>query len=173
MNKKEINTYLYLTVAAIAIYLGYDVIMKFLQSSGLITTKAQTETTAKVTKAVDAIAAEIKIIAKTATSKTATAAQKLTSTATYSNAYYLQLADKLYEAFNHAGTNNDIVKSTMALMKKRLDVLKLIAAYGVRQTYVFGLKDGEPSNLIGHLVSEDAINAANDGLKVNRVYYTF
>jgi hypothetical protein len=85
----------------------------------------------------------------------------------------LQLADALYEAFNHVGTNNDIVKSTMSLMKKRLDVLKLIAAYGVRQTYVFGLKDGSASNLIGHLVSEDAIESANDGLKVNRVYYTF
>jgi len=173
MKKQEINTYIYLAVAAIAIYLGYDVIMRFLQSSGLIGTKAQAETSAKVTKSVDAISKEIKKIEKTHNDPKATAAQKLISTPTYSDAYYLQLADKLYEAFNHVGTNTTEVKNTMALMKKRLDVLKLISAYGVRQTYVFGLKDGEPSNLIGHLVSEDAVDAANEGLKINQVYYTF
>jgi hypothetical protein len=173
MKKQEINTYIYLTVAAIAIYLSYDVIMKFLKSANLISTKEEIETIAKTKKSVDAISKEIQNISKTAKTKTATAAQKLTGTSTYSDAYYLQLADKLYEAFNHVGTNNNIVKSTMSLMKKRLDVLKLISAYGVRQTYVFGLKDGEASNLIGHLVSEDAIDAANEGLAVNKVYYTF
>lgn len=173
MKKEQINTYIYLTVAALAIYLGYDIIMKFLQSTNLISTKAEIETGKKVGQSVSAITTEIKQIEKNKTSKTATAAQKLVSTPTYSNAYYLQLADKLYEAFNHVGTNNNIVKDTMALMKKRLDVLKLISAYGVRQTYVFGLKDGDASNLIGHLVSEKAVDAANEGLKVNKVYYTF
>jgi len=173
MKKEEINTYIYLTVAALAIYLGYDVIMKFLQNTNLISSKAQVETTKKVGQSVTAITKEIKDIEKVKNSKSATANQKLVATPTYSNAYYLQLADKLYEAFNHVGTNKNEIKNTMALMKKRLDVLKLIAAYGVRQTYIFGLKDGEPSNLIGHLVSEHAVDAANEGLKVNKVYYTF
>ena len=176
MSKKEINTYLYLTIAAIAIYLSYDIIIKILESIGLKTTKAEVITDKKVTETVKATNDEIKQAAAKLKkpSSTMTAAQvKLAYTPTYSNSYYLQLADALYEAFNHVGTNDNIVKSTMSLMKKRLDVLKLIAAYGVRQTYVFGLKDGAASNLIGHLVSENAVDAANEGLKVNKVYYTF
>jgi hypothetical protein len=176
MKKQDINTYIYLTVAAIGIYLAYDVILKFLEGVGLKTTKAEIITDKKVTETVSEVAKEIKQAAAKLKkpSSTMTAAQrKLAYTPTYSNSYYLQLADALYEAFNHVGTNGTIVKNTMELMKKRLDVLKLIAAYGVRQTYVFGLKDGAASNLIGHLVSEDAVDDANEGLKKFKVYYTF
>ena len=176
MKKQDINTYIYLTVAAIGIYLAYDIIIRFLEGVGFKSTKAEIITDKKVTETVKATNDEIKQAAAKLKkpSSTMTAAQiKLAYTPTYSPSYYLQLADALYEAFNHVGTNDSIVKSTMALMKKRLDVLKLIAAYGVRQTYVFGLKDGAASNLIGHLVSEDAVDAANEGLKVNKVYYTF
>lgn len=176
MKKQQINTYIYLAVVAIGIYLAYDVIIKILESIGLKTTKAEVITDKKVTETVKATTDEIKIAAQKLKkpSKTMTAAQvKLAYTPTYSDSYYLQLADALYEAFNHVGTNNTIVKNTMQLMKKRLDVLKLIAAYGVRQTYVFGLKDGAASNLIGHLVSEDAVEDANEGLKKFKVYYTF
>lgn len=176
MKKEQINTYIYLTVAALAIYLSYGVILKFLESVGLKSTKAEVITDKKVTETVSAVSKEIKQAAANLKKKSTTmtpAQVKLAYTPTYSPSYYLQLADALYEAFNHTGTNDSIVKSTMSLMKKRLDVLKLIEAYGVRQTYVFGLKDGSPSNLIGHLVSESATDAANDGLKVNRVFYTF
>jgi len=176
MKKQEINTYIYLAVVAIGIYLTYDVIIKFLEGIGLKTTKAEVITDKKVTETVSEVSKEIKQAAAKLKkpSSTMTAAQiKLAYTPTYSNSYYLQLADALYEAFNHVGTNNTIVKNTMQLMKKRLDVLKLIAAYGVRQTYVFGLKDGAASNLIGHLVSEDAVNDANEGLQKYKVYYTF
>ena len=176
MKKQEINTYIYLAVVAIGIYLAYDIIIKFLEGIGLKSTKAEIITDKKVTETVKATNDEIKQAAAKLKkpSSTMTAAQvKLAYTPTYSDSYYLQLADALYEAFNHVGTNNTIVKNTMQLMKKRLDVLKLIAAYGVRQTYVFGLKDGAASNLIGHLVSENAVDAANEGLKVNKVYYTF
>jgi hypothetical protein len=38
---------------------------------------------------------------------------------------------------------------------------------------VFGLADGKPSNLLGHLVSEGAVEAANEGLSKNKVYYKF
>jgi hypothetical protein len=176
MKKKEINTYIYLTVAAIAIYLSYDIIIKFLESINLKTSKAEVITDKKVTETIKATSDEIKQAAQKLKKKPAnmTAAQvKLAYTPTYSDAYYLQLADALYEAFNHVGTNNTIVKNTFEKMKKRLDVLKLIAAYGVRQTYVFGLKDGAASNLIGHLVSEDAVKDANEGLQKYKVYYQF
>lgn len=176
MKKQDINNYIYLTVVGIAIYLGYDIIIKFLETTGLKTSKAEIATDKKVTETVKATTNEIKQAKANLkkTSKTMTEAQiKLAYTPTYSDAYYLQLADALYEAFNHVGTNNTVVKNTMQLMKKRLDVLKLIAAYGVRQTYVFGLKDGAASNLIGHLVSEDAVEDANEGLQKYKVYYTF
>jgi hypothetical protein len=176
MKKEEIQNYIYIVVAALAIYLIYGVVLKFLESSGLKKTSDEIKTDKKVTESVSEVTKEIKQAADKLKkgSTTMTPAQvKIVYTPTYSNSYYLQLADKLYEAFNHTGTNTSIVKNTMALMKKRLDVLKLIEAYGVRQTYVFGLKDGAASNLIGHLVSEGAVDAANDGLKVNKVFYTF
>lgn len=176
MKKEQINSYIYLTIVAIVIYLSYGIILKFLESVGLKTTKAEVITDKKVTETVSAVSKEIKEAAKKLKkpSTTMTPAQiKLAYTPTYSNSYYLQLADALYEAFNHVGTNDTVVKNTMQLMKKRLDVLKLIEAYGVRQTYVFGLKDGAASNLIGHLVSEDSVDAANEGLQKFKVYYTF
>lgn len=173
MKKEQINTYIYYAVVAIAIYLAYGVIKKLLETTGLKSTEAEIKTDKKVTETVSETDKEIKAAEKKAKSKTLTAAGKLSLTPTYSNSYYLQLADKLYESFNHVGTNVNIVKETFAAMKKRLDVLKLISAYAVRQTYVFGLKDGAPSNLIGHLVSENVVSAANDGLKVNKVYYEF
>lgn len=173
MKKTQINTYIYYGVVAVAIYLAYGVVKKLLETTGLKSTEAEIETDKKVEKTVSETDKEIKAAETKAKAKTLTAAQKLALVPTYSNSYYLQLADKLYESFNHVGTNANIVKETFAAMKKRLDVLKLISAYGVRQTYVFGLKDGAASNLIGHLVSENAVQSANDGLKVNKVYYEF
>lgn len=176
MKKQEINTYIYYGVVAVAIYLAYGVVKKLLETTGLKTTEAEKVTDKKVTETISAIDKEIKASEKSLKKPhpTMTAAQiKLAYNPTYSPSYYLQLADALYESFNHVGTNTTIVKNTMELMKKRLDVLKLISAYGVRQTYVFGLKDGSPSNLIGHLVSEDAVKDANDGLKKFNVFYTF
>jgi len=176
MKKEEIQNYIYIVVAALAIYLIYGVVLKFLESSGLKKTSDEIKTDKKVAESVSEVAREIKQAEeklKKGSGGLSPAQNKIVNTPTYSNSYYLQLADKLYEAFNHVGTNDTIVKNTMALMKKRLDVLKLIQAYGVRQTYVFGLKDGAASNLIGHLVSEDAVDAANEGLQVNKVYYTF
>lgn len=176
MKKEEINNYIYIVVVALAIYLSYGVILKFLESTGLKKTTDEIKTDKKVSDTVKATTDEIKQAAEKLKkpSTTMTSAQvKIAYTPTYSNSYYLQLADALYEAFNHVGTNTNIVKNTMKLMKKRLDVLKLIQAYGVRQTYVFGLKDGAASNLIGHLVSEGTVDAANEGLQVNKVFYTF
>jgi hypothetical protein len=176
MKKEEINSYIYLTVVAIVIYLSYGIIIKFLENLGLKQTKAEVKTDKKVLETVSEVSKEIKESERRLKKPPATmnpAQVKLAYTPTYSNSYYLQLADKLYEAFNHIGTNDTVVKNTMELMKKRLDVLKLIEAYGVRQIYVFGLPDGKPSNLIGHLVSENAVDSANDGLKKFKVYYTF
>jgi hypothetical protein len=175
MNEKT-KQGLILLASIVGLFIAYKVINNLLQTTGLLKTEAEKTTDKKVGETVSEVSKEIKESAKKLTAKggTMTAAQKkLAYTPTYSNSFYLQLADALFESFNHVGTNTSIVKNTMAQMKKRLDVLKLIEAYGVRQTLVFGLKDGAPSNLIGHLVSENAVDAANEGLKVNRVFYTF
>jgi len=178
MKKEEIKTYVYLTVVAIGIYLAYGVITNLLETFGLKSSKADNLTDKKAGETVKKTTDEIKIAAQklknNPPSRTMTLAQvRLAYTPTYSDAYYLQLADKLFESFNGLGTDNTLVKQTMQLMKKRLDVLKLIAAYGVRQTTILGISDGSPSNLIGHLASEDAVSDANEGLKKFKVYYTF
>jgi len=167
---------LILLASIVGLFIAYKVINNILQSTGLLKTEAEKTTDKKVSESVSEVSKEIKEAAKKLTAKSSTmtpAQKKLAYTPTYSNSYYLQLADALFEAFNHVGTNTSVVKQTMSLMKKRLDVLKLIEAYGVRQTLIFGLKDGAPANLIGHLVSEHAVDAANEGLKVNKVFYTF
>lgn len=177
MNEKT-KQGLMLLVSIVGLFIAYKVINNLLQTTGLVKTEAEKITDKKVSESVNEVSKEIKDAAKQLTAKTTTgnltpAQRKIVYTPTYSNSYYLQLADALFESFNHVGTNSGIVKETMAKMKKRLDVLKLIEAYGVRQTLIFGLKDGAPSNLIGHLVSENVVSAANDGLKVNKVFYTF
>jgi len=177
MNEKT-KQGLILLASIVGLFIAYKVINNILQSTGLLKTEAEKTTDKKVSESVNEVSKEIKDAAKKLKEKQSVggmtpAQKKLAYTPTYSNSYYLQLADALFEAFNHVGTNTGIVRDTMAKMKKRLDVLKLIEAYGVRQTLIFGLKDGAPANLIGHLVSEGAVDAANEGLKVNKVFYTF
>ena len=174
MNENNINIGIKVVIIAIVVYLLYKVANKFLQGFGLIDTKAEIATDKKVTENVQTVKEDLKKIANDIkNSKVLTTQQKALLRPTYSASKYKELAQKLYEAFNHLGTSYGVVKDTFAQLKNRTDVLNLIDAYGVRQIYLFGLPDGKPADLVSHLVSENQIENANAGLKVNNVYYKF
>jgi hypothetical protein len=72
----------------------------------------------------------------------------------YSDSNYKTLADKLYSAMNTSGTNLSQIYSVFEQMKNKIDVLKLIEAYGVRQLYTFGVPTGGQQNLAQALSDE-------------------
>jgi hypothetical protein len=174
MNKEQINNILFVIVAALIIATLYKVFNRLLASFGLVETKAEKVTDKAPSETVKEVKSEIKTdIEKIKKSKVLTAAQKKLLQANFSQSQYKQFADKLYEAFNHIGTTPYVVEDTFAQLKNVADVKNLIAAYGVKQLYIFGLPDGKPSNLIGHLISENEVRNANKGLEKNKVFYKF
>jgi len=174
MNKEQINNILFVIVAALIIATLYKVFNRLLASFGLVETKAEKLTDKAPSETVKEVKSEIKTdIEKIKKSKVLTSAQKKLLYANFSQSQYKQFADKLYEAFNHVGTTPYVVEDTFSQLKNVQDVKNLIAAYGVKQIYIFGLPDGKPSNLVGHLVSEGEIENANKGLEKNKVFYKF
>jgi hypothetical protein len=174
MNEKNVKLGIIIIVAAIAIYYLKGAFVSLLEGLGLKDTKETKDTEKAPAETVKSTDKELKDeIKKGQNSKTLTKAQKALILPTFNKAKYLALADTLYQAFNHTGTDLAAVENVFSQLKNSADVKSLIVAYGVKQIYVFGLPDGKPSNLLGHLISEGAINAANKGLEKNKVYYKF
>jgi hypothetical protein len=86
----------------------------------------------------------------------------------YSNSNYKTLADKLYSAMNTSGTDESAIYSVFETLKNKIDVLKLIEAYGVRQLYVFGFPVGGKQNLSQALSDE---LSSNEIAKVNQILF--
>jgi hypothetical protein len=174
MNEKNVKLGIYIVIVAIVIYYLKGAFVSILEGLGLKETKEVKETEKAPSETVKSTDKEIKDeIKKNQKSNVLTKAQKALILPTYNDAKYAALADTLYEAFNHTGTNLKDVENVFAQLKNSIDVKKLIVAYGVKQIYVFGLPDGKPSNLLGHLISENAKETANKGLQKNKVYYQF
>lgn len=94
---------------------------------------------------------------------------------TYGNSQYNIFADSLAAAMFDVGTNTDTLYSVIGRMKKNIDVLKLIAAFGIRPYYWFGWKQGD-YNLSQWFAEE--LNAGNYErvnaiLQANNVQYRF
>ena len=88
---------------------------------------------------------------------------------TYSESNYKTLADRLYSAMNTSGTDESAIYSVFQQMKTRIDVLKLIEAYGTRQLYVFGVPVGGKQNLSQALSDE---LSSSEIAKVNQILFT-
>lgn len=86
----------------------------------------------------------------------------------YSNSNYKTLADKLYSAMNTSGTDEAAIYSVFEQMKNKIDVLKLVEAYGVRQLYQFGVPIGGKQNLAQALSDE---LSSNEIAKVNQILF--
>ena len=86
----------------------------------------------------------------------------------FSNSNYKTFADRLYSAMNTSGTDEAAIFSVFQQMKNRIDVLKLIEAYGVRQLYVFGVPVGGKQNLSQALSDE---LSSSDIAKVNQILF--
>ncbi len=71
-------------------------------------------------------------------------------TPSYADVQYRQWADKLYVAMKGAGTDEDAIDNIMAQMRNDADVLKLVSAFGIRDSedlyqWIDGEYWGEPS----------------------------
>lgn len=164
--------FLYAAIAVMIAYFAYEVIFQLLVGAGLVKSKEAEETAKKPQENVELAKKEIEENKKKLSGSTLTTAQKALIRATYSDSEYSNLANKLYEAMNHVGTSSGVILDVFSKMKNRNDVLHLIGSYGVRQLYLFGLKDGLPADLISHLVSEGVQKDAEKGLKIHNVFYT-
>jgi hypothetical protein len=89
--------------------------------------------------------------------------------ATYNNANYKTLADKLYSAMNTSGTDESAIFSVFQQLKNNIDVLKLIEAYGTRQLYTFGIPTGGQQNLSQALTDE---LSSSDIAEINKILFT-
>jgi hypothetical protein len=174
MNEKNIKLGIYIVIVAIVIYYLKGAFVSILEGLGLKETKEATDTKKAASETVKKTESDLqKEIKKTQNSKTLNTKQKALVLPTFNKSKYDALAYTLFEAFDHTGTDLNAVEGVFSQLKNVADVNSLIVAYGVRQTKVFGVPDGQPSNLIGHLVSENAVEAANKGLSKNKVYYKF
>lgn len=86
----------------------------------------------------------------------------------YSDSNYKTLADKLYSAMNTSGTDEGAIFAVFETLKNRIDVLKLIESYGVRQLYQFGVPIGGNQNLAQALSDE---LSSNEIAKVNQILF--
>lgn len=86
----------------------------------------------------------------------------------YSDSNYKTLADKLYAAMNTSGTDESAIFAVFEQMKNKIDVLKLVEAYGVRQLYQFGIPIGGKQNLAQALSDE---LSSNEIAKVNQILF--
>lgn len=80
---------------------------------------------------------------------------------TYYPSQYKQFADAIFTVMNNSAVSeapNKILYDAVKQLKNKVDWLKLIQAYGVRQLRWFGLPDGNPKNLIEALSDEDHLN---------------
>ncbi len=77
--------------------------------------------------------------------------------ATYTETGYKSFADQVYEGMRYSWFDDDysIVESVLKQMKNTVDVLKLIAAYGLRQENWFGfIPDGPAKDLPAQVRSD-------------------
>lgn len=102
--------------------------------------------------------------------------EKLAEKATYSDAQFLVYANQCFEGMRYSYISDDYaaVVNVVKKMKSYLDVLKLIAAYGVRQENWLGvLPDGAGKTLSEQIQDDlwqsdiDSINAYLRGAKIN------
>lgn len=82
-------------------------------------------------------------------------AQKSGQKPSYSDANYNTFANTIYNSMRFAvGDDYATVESTMKKMNNDLDVAKLIAAFGTRQNYAFGIPVGSKMDLFTFVQAE-------------------
>lgn len=108
--------------------------------------------------------------------KTASAELKNDATApTYTPVSYANLADSLQEAMVDAGTDEARIYSIFKKIKTPKDLLLLIQAFGAREYFNFGLRQGT-YNLAQWLtleLNDSEISEVNSILQKNKINYTF
>lgn len=82
-------------------------------------------------------------------------AQKAGQKQSFADSNYNTFANTIYNGMRYAvGDDYGTVEKTMKQMKNDLDVAKLIAAFGMRQNYLFGIPAGSPMDLFTFVQAE-------------------
>lgn len=94
---------------------------------------------------------------------------------TYSNSVYMAMADSLQAAMFDAGTDEGRIFGVIEKMKSKIDILKLISAFGIRTYRVFGWSQGEYN--LGQWFTEELsaseLSTVNGILATNKIPYQF
>lgn len=93
----------------------------------------------------------------------------------YTLTSYANLADGLQNAMTDVGTDEARIYSIFEKMKTAKDLLLLIKAFGIREYYNFGIREGK-YNLAQWLtteLSESEIEKINKILRGNNINFTF
>lgn len=106
----------------------------------------------------------------------------------YPVSQYLTYADRLVQAMNGCGTNEDLVYSVFNAMKNDADVLQLIASFGLRYYTPCALSDpvsyaiwqfndkaygGELATWLSYDLSDSEIGNINSILQAKGIHYQF
>jgi len=90
----------------------------------------------------------------------------------YSDANYKVFAESIFSDMNGCGTNDEGILATFGKMKNRLDILKLIDAFGVRTISCMGIKEeGTLAELLKMELSQDSINTLNFAAKTQKINF--
>ncbi|MCL1867750.1 MAG: annexin [Paludibacter sp.] len=93
--------------------------------------------------------------------------------ASYTQSQYVSFADTLFAAMNGLGTDEDAIYNVFYKMKNKIDVLKLIDAYGVRnKAFMFGTGKNLSESLRDEL-STSEMSKLNVILQTKGIDYTF
>ncbi len=98
------------------------------------------------------------------------------SETSYNGEDYRDMAQKLYDAFNGAGTRNQSWKDVFGRMRTNSDVNQLIVAFGTRKAKLFGKEYGKAMTLsewISDELSNSEIQYLNSMLASKGITKTF
>ena len=113
-------------------------------------------------KQLDSIKNEVQVLEKTVDPKTG-----VTMKLTRSAGQWKLVADSIYNSIKYSAISDNKANAEFQLKQPMndLDLATLIAQYGTRQLYLFGIPDGDKMTLIGAIssgeLSKDALNKIN------------
>lgn len=148
---KGLITLVLLAIVLLALYQGYALIKKGIE-------------VAKAKKSLNTIDTNIK------------AMQQSGIKPSYSDSQYAAWANALQIAFDGYGTDEVAIENIILMMKKDIDVLKLIEAYGVREIKGGWLMPNFTGDLASTLASEldsNEIRDMNQNLRNNGIQFQF
>ena len=153
IEKKQVETGLYIIAALAVVVIGFLIIKKALQTVGVIRTDEEAAAAKTTEKAIEQFS---KDAAKT-------------SKATKTPAQWTFVANNIYNALKHSAASDDktLAYTELARILTDADMSLVISAFGKRQEYAFGLPIG-PVKTLPEFVKDNFAQSDIDSL--NNLY---